>query len=93
MGDNYLEVFTRPYYPAKASPDIDSQFIFHAREDIPALLAEVERLRAEVEQLRAEPMSVQRRKVIQLEAEVERLRAALRAKQEEFLMWRSSFGV
>lgn len=33
-------------------PDADIEFAIHAREDVPALLAEVERLRAENQQLR-----------------------------------------
>ena len=51
-------------------------FIEHARTDIPALLAEVERLRAEVA-FDAALTPTDAAEIIALRAEVERLRAAL----------------
>jgi hypothetical protein len=38
------------YYPSEGSPpnDEDAEFIAHAREDVPKLLAEIERLRREL---------------------------------------------
>lgn len=53
------------------SQEADAQFIAHAREDVPALLAEVERLRAELNGMRAREHA--------LGEEVEGLRAALAA--------------
>lgn len=50
--------------------DADRTFVIQAREDVPALLAEVERLRAEYERLRAEYAETE----IAAEAEVTRLR-------------------
>jgi hypothetical protein len=37
-----------------ASAEDDAEFVAHARQDVPALLAEVERLKAELAQLRAD---------------------------------------
>ena len=63
----------------------DATFIAHAREDIPYLLAEVERLREELDDatggfVTATPTAMER--ITSLKTEVERLRAALDTEKE-----------
>lgn len=43
---------------AETSADSDAEFIAHAREDVPALLAEVSHLRAELERIANRTMSM-----------------------------------
>jgi len=73
------------YQQVIAGDSPDGEFIAHAREDIPMLVAEVERLRAEVIQLQAdrklcfEEWSAE---ATQLQAEVTQLRAKQKAEIE-----------
>lgn len=55
-----IEINDREYPSRVLAQEVNGVFIAHAREDVPALLAEIERLKAEIERLEIENKTLEK---------------------------------